>query len=85
VDHVGLDDNFFDLGGHSLLVARVHARLREDLKVEVSMVDLFQFPTIATLTAHIMRDEEAEPRFQHLRDRVARQKQAIQRQAVRNA
>jgi len=53
---VGVQDNFFDLGGHSLLLARVHARLREELgemAAELSLVDLFRFPTIASLARYL--------------------------------
>ncbi|MGH9361547.1 MAG: non-ribosomal peptide synthetase, partial [Thermoanaerobaculia bacterium] len=53
VDAVGVDENFFELGGHSLLMARVHARLREELAPEVTMVELFQHPTVAAIAAHL--------------------------------
>jgi amino acid adenylation domain-containing protein len=50
---VGLDDNFFDLGAHSLTVAEVHARLQEVLGHELDLVDLFQFSTVSSLAAHL--------------------------------
>ena len=43
---VGLDDNFFDLGGHSLLVVQLQSRLRRLFQRELSIVDLFQHPTV---------------------------------------
>ncbi len=52
VEKVGLHDNFFDLGGHSLLLVQVHARLREELRLEVSAIDLFKYPTIGSLAKH---------------------------------
>ncbi|MFL6192843.1 MAG: amino acid adenylation domain-containing protein, partial [Thermoanaerobaculia bacterium] len=51
VDTVGIHDNFFDLGGHSLLLARVHSRLREALAREISLVELFKNPTVSSLAA----------------------------------
>ena len=51
VETVGIHDNFFDLGGHSLLLARVHARLKEVLGRELSLVDLFKNPTVSALAA----------------------------------
>jgi amino acid adenylation domain-containing protein len=57
---VGLDDNFFDLGGHSLLMTRVHAELAEELAPELvrsgrklSLIELFKFPTVGSLAAHL--------------------------------
>ena len=46
-------DNFFDLGGHSMLVIRAQSRLREQLKQELAVVDLFRYPTIAGLAKHL--------------------------------
>jgi amino acid adenylation domain-containing protein len=50
---VGVRDNFFEVGGHSLLMARVQARLEETLGRSVPLVELFQHPTIAALAAHL--------------------------------
>ena len=53
VPSVGLNDNFFDLGAHSLTVAEVQSRLQQDLGREVALVDLFEFSTVAALAAHL--------------------------------
>ena len=58
LDRVGVKDTFFDIGGHSLLLARVGARLRETLDREVPIVDLFRFPTVAALSAHLGAEVE---------------------------
>jgi len=55
VDQVGADDNFFDLGGHSLLMSELKARLTETLQREVSMVELFQYPTVGSLASYLSR------------------------------
>ncbi|WP_437576671.1 amino acid adenylation domain-containing protein [Sorangium sp. So ce887] len=60
VPQVGVDDNFFDLGGHSLLLAKVHSRLREELDRALPMLVLFQHPTIASLAAALSQ-EASEP------------------------
>ncbi|MFT7461975.1 MAG: amino acid adenylation domain-containing protein [Pseudohongiellaceae bacterium] len=52
VEKVGVRDNFFDLGGHSLHLIRVHGELRTGLGLEIPMVDMFQFPTVAALAKH---------------------------------
>jgi amino acid adenylation domain-containing protein/non-ribosomal peptide synthase protein (TIGR01720 family) len=53
VSEVGVQDNFFDLGGHSLLLVEVHRRLREASGLDVPVVDLFRFPTIRSLCEHL--------------------------------
>ncbi|HET6229654.1 MAG TPA: amino acid adenylation domain-containing protein [Longimicrobiaceae bacterium] len=50
---VGVNDNFFEIGGHSLLLTQMHERLREVLGRDVSMIDLFQYPTVSTLAQHL--------------------------------
>ncbi|HEV7588713.1 MAG TPA: amino acid adenylation domain-containing protein [Longimicrobium sp.] len=46
---VGVEDNFFDLGGHSLLLARLQSRLGRELGREVPLVELFRYPTVRSL------------------------------------
>jgi hypothetical protein len=53
LSEVSVDDNFFDLGGHSLLVVQVQRRLREASGREVSITDMFRFPTIRSLAQHL--------------------------------
>ena len=60
VERVGRDDGFFELGGHSLRMPRLQARLRDALGRDVSIVDLFRFPTVASLAEHLGADA-AEP------------------------
>jgi len=48
----GLDDNFFDVGGHSLLMVRLQRMIHDRLKLEVSNLSLFQYPTIRSLAAY---------------------------------
>lgn len=50
---VGREANFFDLGGHSLLVIQVQRRLREATGVEVAVVDMFRLTTVAALARHL--------------------------------
>jgi amino acid adenylation domain-containing protein len=51
---VGRHDNFFDIGGHSLLAVRLISRLRKHLNIEVTMGDLFAHPSLATLSERII-------------------------------
>ncbi|MFC4852122.1 amino acid adenylation domain-containing protein [Actinophytocola glycyrrhizae] len=52
-DSVGLADNFFDIGGHSMAVAAVHGRLTAATGRQIRMLDLFRFPNIRALAAHL--------------------------------
>jgi len=54
---VGVDDNFFDLGGNSLLVTRVHARIKPMFAREVRVVDLFRYPTVRLLASAFSDDD----------------------------
>jgi acyl carrier protein len=50
VDAVGAEDNFFDLGGHSLLIAQVTAHLQTDLEVEVPLLELLENQTLSAFS-----------------------------------
>jgi acyl carrier protein len=53
VPSVGSRDNFFDLGGHSLLVVQVHQRLTSALQLSFPITDLFRFSTVQAIAAHL--------------------------------
>jgi amino acid adenylation domain-containing protein len=50
---VGINDNFFDLGGHSLLVVQLQNRLRQQFHREISLVELFQRPTVTSMASFL--------------------------------
>jgi len=53
VTEVGVDDNFFDLGGDSLLLMRLQLLVQEKFHAELAVAEMFEFPTIATLAARL--------------------------------
>jgi amino acid adenylation domain-containing protein len=54
LERVSVDETFFDLGGHSLLMVKLKSRLDAVLDQPVSLLNLFQYPTIKSLLAHLL-------------------------------
>src|SRR5262245_28816884 len=57
---VGVEENFFELGGDSVLAARVHAALQTQVSKNVSLLALFQYPTVRSLAEHLSQDVVAD-------------------------
>ncbi|HYG61596.1 MAG TPA: amino acid adenylation domain-containing protein, partial [Thermoanaerobaculia bacterium] len=57
---VSVQDSFFDIGGHSLLVLQVQKRLQETLETPLAITDLFRFPTIALLAEKLSDQGSAD-------------------------
>ena len=57
-NQVGVHDNFFDLGGHSLMLASLRARVADAVGSAVPIVTLFEHPTIAALAAHLAGEHD---------------------------
>ncbi|MET3381408.1 amino acid adenylation domain-containing protein [Variovorax paradoxus] len=66
VERVGRNDNFFELGGHSLLSARLVARLHAAMQSELTIRDVFQYPTLAAMAARIAEALRDSPVVQAL-------------------
>jgi acyl-CoA synthetase (AMP-forming)/AMP-acid ligase II/acyl carrier protein len=56
LDRVGADENFFDLGAHSLQMVRVRALLNQQIDRPISLVSLFQYPNVRALSNFIDRE-----------------------------
>ena len=63
VEVVGIHDNFFDLGGHSLLLMQAHARLRGFLNHEFPVMTMFRYPTISSLAKFLNQEQESDSPF----------------------
>ncbi|MDF5727328.1 MAG: amino acid adenylation domain-containing protein [Rhizonema sp. PD38] len=61
LEGVGIHDNFFDLGGNSLLLNQSANKLAEIFGVKLSIVELFQYPTISTLAQRLSQTERKSP------------------------
>jgi natural product biosynthesis luciferase-like monooxygenase protein len=74
---VGTRDNFFDLGGHSLLAVQAHRRLKAALQRDLSITDIFRFPTIQSLAQYL--NEGSQGGAQQGSDRAQGRRAAMQR------
>ncbi len=76
---VGVTANFFDEGGHSLLMLQVHARLGMKLAREIPVVKLFQYPTIRTLALYLSGEMAPSVRMNSVQERAAKARAAVAR------
>jgi acyl-coenzyme A synthetase/AMP-(fatty) acid ligase/acyl carrier protein len=79
IDRVGIHDNFFEMGGNSLMTMQIAVQVRELLKIDLPIVKLFQHPTIAQLANYLNEGKTAIPSNNKFQDRADRQKAAFNR------
>jgi natural product biosynthesis luciferase-like monooxygenase protein len=77
VERVGLGDNFFALGGHSLLAVQIHRELKATVAPELTITDLFRFPTVSALAEHIAGRSDTTQRLSKVADRAAMRRNAL--------
>jgi len=76
---VSIQDNFFDLGAHSLLVAEVHGKLSELLGREIPLVTMFRYPTIRSLANHLRQPSTEAPVLKASAARALARRKFVQR------
>ena len=77
LERVGVNDNFFDAGGHSLLMVQVHNKLTDLFEKQISIVEMFAKPTISALAEYFSETNGHKPTFDSVMDRAARRRQAV--------
>lgn len=82
---VGFHDNFFDLGGHSLLLPKVLTKVRGIASRDVSMVDLFRYPTVRALAAYIAADQPSSGDDQTVQQMKDKREAGVRRMKQRRA
>jgi len=85
-DNLGINDNFFDIGGNSLSIIRVHAELDKFAQGRLEVVDLFRYPTISLLAEYIKSKDESvsEKDNTSIKTRTDAQKNARRRRSAGN-
>ena len=82
VEGVSMEDNFFDLGGHSLLLIQAHRRLCELLQRDLPVVSLLQYPTIRSLARHVDGIPDPQLAARGAAERARKQREALRRQRM---
>jgi hypothetical protein len=83
---IGVDDNFFDAGGQSLLLLRMHRLIESVFGVRLQIVKLLEYPTIRTLAANLNSSAGPEAAVRHAElaaERALKQRAALAKQRVK--
>jgi len=83
VGHIMAEDNFFALGGHSLLAIQAHREIKAALGGDLTITDIFRFPTLEALTAHLDRDHVKAPDVRVSQDQPEKAETMSKRRAMR--
>jgi aryl carrier-like protein len=78
---VGAEDNFFDLGGNSILMIQVIAQARRR-GLQLTPLTMFRFPTVRSLAVHLAGGAADAPRYEGVQDRARRQREARARHST---
>jgi len=79
VEDVGIHDNFFDLGGHSLLLVQVHSKLQKIFQRDFPLVEMFQYPTISCLARYFGQESSEQQSFTQHSHRQESRTTSVQR------
>ncbi len=73
---IGRHDNFFEVGGHSLSMLQVHTQLQAMVAQKLDVIDLFHYPTIASLAQYLSQAQADQPGWQSSRNRAQARREA---------
>ncbi|CAN5606557.1 hypothetical protein BH24ACT5_BH24ACT5_01900 [soil metagenome] len=77
---ISVDDNFFDIGGHSLLVVRMHRKIKDKFDASIPLTDLYRYPTVRGFAAALATNGESQAAVVRSgMDRAARRRAARRR------
>ncbi|MUG92154.1 amino acid adenylation domain-containing protein [Scytonema sp. UIC 10036] len=80
VEKVGIHDNFFDLGGHSLLVVEIHTKLQNVFNKDISIMELFKYPNISSLSKYLKQEQDEQNSLQKSHSRAQNRANSINKQ-----
>jgi aspartate racemase len=79
---IGLDENFFDLGGDSLLIVAVHSQLQKILQREIQVTDLFEYVTVRSLARHLGESAHKIQTFTAAQEQAKKQREALSKKRL---
>ena len=77
LEKIGVHDNFFDLGGHSLLLVQVQNELQKAFNKDIPIADMFRYPTIDAVSKYLGQEQREQRSFQKIHERVQRRTRAV--------
>ncbi len=80
IGKIDVHDNFFDIGGHSILMVQVHVKLQENVNKDLTMVDLLRYTTIRSLADYLSADQPTKVDLQPTYSRANARAAALKRQ-----
>lgn len=78
-EDVGVEDNFFDSGGHSILAVKVHREIAQRLGVDLQVTDLFRFTTVRSLAKHLQAGKSQPTAAQQAMERAKNRRRNLLR------
>jgi amino acid adenylation domain-containing protein len=79
---IGRDENFFDLGGDSLLIVAVHSQLQKILQREIQVTDLFEYATVRSLARHLGESASKIQTFTAAQEQAKKQRAALSKKRL---
>jgi acyl carrier protein len=80
LDRIGINDNFFDLGGTSVLAVHLVTQVQQVLGIEVRIVKLFQYPNVSLMAKYLSQDQRDQVSYESVEDRAQRRRAFFSRQ-----
>ena len=76
-DEIGIHDNFFDLGGNSMLLIMLIGRLQKKLQRNISIMEIFRDPTISSFVKRLGEEGGGSASYEHIHEREAKKRRAM--------
>jgi len=74
---IGIDDNFFEIGGDSMISVQLALRVQRNFEVKMNAVNVFQYPTIRTMIRYVEHAADSEVAIEKIKSRTAQRQAAL--------